>query len=192
MATDSRHAAPQSQLPEERQGRTVGRFCQVCGSIYPLHRGSTGARRCTAATTSPRRAPTRGTPSRRAPTGGSPPSRCCRRRSRRPPPTSAGLAREGERDLRRGAGRAAGRRLAGPDRHPPRGPGLPDLPHGRAAAGRGPARGLPRLMLVGRPRPPRGGGAAPLRLHGGPRMFAWFNRSASPRRSSGGGSGSAP
>lgn len=32
------HAAPQSQLPEERQGRTVGRFCKVCSSIYPLHR----------------------------------------------------------------------------------------------------------------------------------------------------------
>jgi hypothetical protein len=32
------HAAPQSQLPEERQGRTIGRFCLVCGSIYPLHR----------------------------------------------------------------------------------------------------------------------------------------------------------
>jgi hypothetical protein len=33
------HAAPQSQIPEERQGRTIGRFCLVCGSIYPLHRG---------------------------------------------------------------------------------------------------------------------------------------------------------
>ena len=33
------HAAPQSQLPEERRGRTVGRFCHVCSSIYPLHRG---------------------------------------------------------------------------------------------------------------------------------------------------------
>lgn len=32
------HAAPQSQLPEERQGRTIGRFCLVCGSIYPLNR----------------------------------------------------------------------------------------------------------------------------------------------------------
>jgi hypothetical protein len=32
------HAAPQSQLPEERQGRTIGRFCKVCYSIYPLHR----------------------------------------------------------------------------------------------------------------------------------------------------------
>ena len=32
------HAAPQSQLPEERQGRTIGRFCRVCGSIYPLNR----------------------------------------------------------------------------------------------------------------------------------------------------------
>jgi len=32
------HAAPQSQIPEERQGRTIGQFCLVCGSIYPLHR----------------------------------------------------------------------------------------------------------------------------------------------------------
>lgn len=32
------HAAPQSQLPEERRGRPIGRFCKVCGSIYPLHR----------------------------------------------------------------------------------------------------------------------------------------------------------
>lgn len=33
------HAAPQSQIPEERRGRTVGLFCKVCGTIYPLHRG---------------------------------------------------------------------------------------------------------------------------------------------------------
>ena len=32
------HAAPQSQLPKERRGRTIGRFCKVCGSIYPVHR----------------------------------------------------------------------------------------------------------------------------------------------------------
>jgi len=32
------HAAPQSQLPEERRGRTIGRFCKVCGFIYPPHR----------------------------------------------------------------------------------------------------------------------------------------------------------
>jgi hypothetical protein len=32
------HAAPQGQLPEERRGRTIGRFCKVCGSLYPLHR----------------------------------------------------------------------------------------------------------------------------------------------------------
>ena len=32
------HAAPQSRVPEERQGRVVGYFCLVCGSIYPLHR----------------------------------------------------------------------------------------------------------------------------------------------------------
>ncbi len=31
-------AAPQSQIAEERRGRVVGRFCQTCGSIYPLHR----------------------------------------------------------------------------------------------------------------------------------------------------------
>lgn len=31
-------AAPQSQLPEARRGRTVGRFCHVCGTIYPLNR----------------------------------------------------------------------------------------------------------------------------------------------------------
>jgi hypothetical protein len=33
------HAAPQSQIPEERQGRQVGRFCLTCASIYPIHRG---------------------------------------------------------------------------------------------------------------------------------------------------------
>ena len=33
------HAAPASQLPEERRGRVIGRFCHVCGAIYPLHRG---------------------------------------------------------------------------------------------------------------------------------------------------------
>lgn len=32
------HAAPQTQLPQERQGRVIGRFCKVCGTIYPLHR----------------------------------------------------------------------------------------------------------------------------------------------------------
>lgn len=32
------HAAPESQIPEERRGRAVGRFCLVCASIYPLHR----------------------------------------------------------------------------------------------------------------------------------------------------------
>lgn len=33
------HAAPQSQLPEDRRGRVVGRFCHGCGSIYPDHSG---------------------------------------------------------------------------------------------------------------------------------------------------------
>ena len=32
------HAAPQSLLPDERQGRAIGRFCKVCGFIYPMHR----------------------------------------------------------------------------------------------------------------------------------------------------------
>jgi hypothetical protein len=32
------HAAPASQIPEDRRGRTIGRFCHVCASIYPLHR----------------------------------------------------------------------------------------------------------------------------------------------------------
>jgi len=31
-------AAPLSRIPAERQGRTIGRFCLVCGSIFPLHR----------------------------------------------------------------------------------------------------------------------------------------------------------
>lgn len=31
-------AAPESQLPPERRGRVVARFCHVCGSLYPLHR----------------------------------------------------------------------------------------------------------------------------------------------------------
>ncbi|HEX2645446.1 MAG TPA: hypothetical protein VHU81_20775 [Thermoanaerobaculia bacterium] len=33
------HAIPRSQISEDRQGRTVGQFCKVCGTIYPLHRG---------------------------------------------------------------------------------------------------------------------------------------------------------
>lgn len=32
------HAAPESQLPEARRGRTIGRFCLTCATIYPLHR----------------------------------------------------------------------------------------------------------------------------------------------------------
>lgn len=32
------HAAPKSRVAAERQGRVVGYFCLVCGSIYPLHR----------------------------------------------------------------------------------------------------------------------------------------------------------
>ncbi|MEA2558665.1 MAG: hypothetical protein QOH06_169 [Acidobacteriota bacterium] len=37
-------AAPQSQIAEERRGRTVGRFCHTCGSIYPLHRSTHGGK----------------------------------------------------------------------------------------------------------------------------------------------------
>jgi hypothetical protein len=33
------NASPASRLPEERQGRVVNRYCRVCGSFYPLHRG---------------------------------------------------------------------------------------------------------------------------------------------------------
>lgn len=32
------HAAPQSLLPDERRGRAIGRFCKVCGAMYPVHR----------------------------------------------------------------------------------------------------------------------------------------------------------
>ena len=32
------HAAPEGQVPEEKRGRTVGRFCLVCSTIFPLHR----------------------------------------------------------------------------------------------------------------------------------------------------------
>jgi hypothetical protein len=31
-------AAPASVLPEAQRGEVVGRFCKVCGEIYPLHR----------------------------------------------------------------------------------------------------------------------------------------------------------
>lgn len=31
-------AAPASQIPEERRGRVLGRFCHTCGSVYPRHR----------------------------------------------------------------------------------------------------------------------------------------------------------
>lgn len=37
-------AAPRSQIAEERRGRTVGRFCHTCGSIYPMHRTAHGGR----------------------------------------------------------------------------------------------------------------------------------------------------
>jgi hypothetical protein len=30
-------SAPSSALPAERRGQVVGRFCRVCGSVYPLH-----------------------------------------------------------------------------------------------------------------------------------------------------------
>jgi hypothetical protein len=32
------HAAPASQVPPERHGRVVGRFCLLCGTIYPTQR----------------------------------------------------------------------------------------------------------------------------------------------------------
>src|SRR6185436_6349733 len=32
------HAAPASQIPEERRGREVARFCHTCAFFYPLHR----------------------------------------------------------------------------------------------------------------------------------------------------------
>jgi len=32
-------AAPQNRIPAERRGPIVGRFCLVCGAIFPLHRG---------------------------------------------------------------------------------------------------------------------------------------------------------
>jgi hypothetical protein len=32
-------AAPLSQIPEARRGTVMGRFCLVCASIFPLHRG---------------------------------------------------------------------------------------------------------------------------------------------------------
>ena len=33
------HAAPESQVPGDRRGRQIGRFCLICATIYPLHRG---------------------------------------------------------------------------------------------------------------------------------------------------------
>ena len=30
--------APESQVAAERRGRVLGRFCRVCGSVYPIHR----------------------------------------------------------------------------------------------------------------------------------------------------------
>jgi hypothetical protein len=32
------HAAPEGQIPADRRGRSIGRFCLICASIYPLHR----------------------------------------------------------------------------------------------------------------------------------------------------------
>jgi hypothetical protein len=33
-------AAPQSQVPPERRGMAMGRFCLVCASLYPEHRAA--------------------------------------------------------------------------------------------------------------------------------------------------------
>jgi len=37
-------AAPQSQVPADRRGRLLGRFCLVCASLYPLHRATHSGR----------------------------------------------------------------------------------------------------------------------------------------------------
>lgn len=31
-------AAPESQVPPERRGMVMGRFCHVCATLYPVHR----------------------------------------------------------------------------------------------------------------------------------------------------------
>ena len=36
MAYRGPEAAPLSSIPAERRGRVLGRFCRVCGSVYPL------------------------------------------------------------------------------------------------------------------------------------------------------------
>ncbi len=33
-------AAPESQVPPERRGMVMGRFCLVCASLYPEHRAA--------------------------------------------------------------------------------------------------------------------------------------------------------
>ena len=33
-------AAPASQVPPDRRGRVMGRYCLVCASLYPLHRAT--------------------------------------------------------------------------------------------------------------------------------------------------------
>jgi hypothetical protein len=37
MAYRGPEAAPESRIPAERRGRTLGRFCLVCGNVYSLH-----------------------------------------------------------------------------------------------------------------------------------------------------------
>jgi hypothetical protein len=32
--------APESQIPPERRGPVLGRFCHVCATVYPLHRAT--------------------------------------------------------------------------------------------------------------------------------------------------------
>jgi hypothetical protein len=31
-------AAPESRIAAQRRGKTLGRFCLACGSVYPIHR----------------------------------------------------------------------------------------------------------------------------------------------------------
>lgn len=40
----SPHAAPLSTVAESRRGRTAGRFCRDCQSVYPLHASRHGGK----------------------------------------------------------------------------------------------------------------------------------------------------
>ena len=77
------HAAPESQMPPERRGRVVGRYCLVCGTIYPTQRARHSGKPLYGRDHIASPCAHEGDRFRRGRTGGSRRSRCCRWRPRR-------------------------------------------------------------------------------------------------------------